>query len=393
MNIQLRQVLHESLGNYMDPKNKARLAMTNKGFYGQLKNNKNIKVSKEYQQIKQAFFLRAFVCEFLRMYDRVRPNTPPPRLLLDISKHMVELYNSLSNAKSKENLLGSIENNIEPRRLFVMFWVNLSIKLKKIDKILTNFIADGVKKIRNLSKNKNHLLKLLYNDHHFKSNPDAVFKTLTKVHDRSGQRGLAQRKVSGNRTLRIVRSMIGGLNPLDYIENRKWTFNQYSPIAYIVDLGKVGNTNQSFVKLLSPKVSKKSVKKFLSAMQFKNGKVAQIRVNNTNNGVNNTNNGFIGRNFISLGNSSNNNNNIPTNNNNNITRLNKTLRMNRNKVNENIAKMYPNFNKIRNTVPREQIGPLLQGKEANRRKLTKNKGKMPMGINGNNYYNYLKSKN
>ena len=72
----------------------------------------------------------------------------------------------------------------------------MSIKLRKIDKIC-EFIADGVKKIMNITKNNNALKELLRNDHHFTSNPNAVFKTLKIVHDRSGQRGLTQRKVSG----------------------------------------------------------------------------------------------------------------------------------------------------------------------------------------------------
>ena len=67
--------------------------------------------------------------------------------------------------------------------------------------------------------------------------------------------------------------------------------------------------------------------------------------------------------------------------------------MNRKKINQNMLRMYPNFNKTRNTVPRKHIGTLLKIADAKRRKHTKNKGKMPMGFNGNNYYNYLKSKN
>lgn len=391
MNSQLRRVLQGPLGNYLKPKNKARLAMTNKGFYEQLKNNKYVKASIEYQQIKQAFFLRAFVREFLNLYDEITPGYIP-RLLLDLSKFMVKRYNNLSNTKSKRNLLGSnaITSN-DPQRLFLMFMVNLSIKLKKIDKILTNFIAGGVKKIRNLSKNKNHLLELLRNDYHFKSNPKAVYKTLTMVHYRSGQRGLTQRKMSGNRTSRIVRSMINGLKPLDYVQSRTWSFSEFSPIAQIVE-------TKSFFTLLAPEVSKKSVKRFVDGIKLKKLRGMNVQRININNAMEINEprwNNVIGRNFISLGNSSNSNNNVNNNrrtNNNSITKLRRNLNMSRKEINAFIAKEFPGFNKKINTVSRKNVGTLLKSRKAGIKKRTETKGKQPIWFKGN-YSTYLQSKN
>ena len=383
----LQTLLYGPLRNYLYANNKVRLAATSKVLYNQLENNKNIKVSKKYQQMKRAFFLRAFVREIIQLYDRISPRTPLPTLLVDISNHMAKLYNNLSDPNNKRTLLGSNASaSIDSRILFNMFFVNMLIKLRNIDKILTNLIADDVKKIINLTHswtttNKNALKELVRKDHHFKSNPDAVFKTLTMVHYRSGHRGLTQRKVSGNRTLRILRSMIGGLKPLDYVQTSTWTFNQYSPVAQIVDFGKIRNTNQSFITLLSPEVSKKSVKKFLSTMRLKNGAVHPIRVNHTNNGV-------IGRNFIPLGNSSNNNNNRPTNQN-SITKIQETLRMNRRNINAFVAKFNENFNKNRNTIPVSKLRPILQSRNAEKRQHTKNKGKMPMGFDHRINYSSL----
>ena len=105
-NNKLQTLLHGPLRNYLNIKNVATLAATNTGLRKQLKNNKNVRAFQEFQQIKQAFFLRAFVREFLQMYDQVRPNTPPPQLLLDIARHMVKLYNNLSNAKKQAKFIG-----------------------------------------------------------------------------------------------------------------------------------------------------------------------------------------------------------------------------------------------------------------------------------------------
>ena len=143
--------------------------------------------------------------------------------------------------------------------------------------------------------------------------------------------------------------------------------------------------NQGFVRLLSPEVSKKSVKSFVSQLQFKNGNVQKIRVNN------NRNNGFLGIILYRCNISTNNNNNNRTNNNNSITKLQQTLRMNRKKINQNMLRMYPNFNKTRNTVHGNTLAlQKLQMLNVGNIRRTR---KMPMGFNGNNYYNYLKSKN
>lgn len=376
MNSQLRRVLQGPLGNYLNPKNKARLAMTNKNFYEQLKNNKNIKVPKEYQQIKRFFFLRAFVREFLNLYNDVTPGHIP-RLLLELSKFMMKRYNNLSNTKSKRNLLGS-NAPVAPQSLQVTFIINLSIKLKKIDKILTNFIADGVKKI-----NKNNLLELLRNDYHFKSNPKAVYKTLTMVHDRSGHRGLTQRKVSGNRTSRIVRSMINGLNPIDYVQIRTWSFSEFSPIAQIVE-------TKSFFALLAPEVSKKSVKRFVDGIKLKKLRGMNVQRININNAMEINEprwNNVVGRNFIPL--NSNNNTNNRSNNVNSITKLRRNLNMSRKNVNAFIANQFPGFKKTRNTVSRKHVGTLLKSRNAGIKKRIQNKGKQPIWFKGN-YSAYLK---
>lgn len=403
---QLQSVLQGPLRNYVtNPKNKASLALTSKAFYNQLKNNRNMKAFKEYELVKQAFFLRAFVREFLQLYDDITPNYTP-RLLLDLSNRMVNRYYNLPDKKSRLNLLGVRElRNVdsEPRRLLVSFLVNILVKFKKIDKILSNFIADGVKKIRN-AKNQNYLFDIIRNDYHFKSNPNAVFKTLTKVHDRSGMRGLTQRKASGNHTMRIVRSMTGGLKPLDYVQTRTFTFSEFSPISQLVSLGKVNetNANQSFITLLAPQVSKKSVKQFLSEIRLKelNGRdVPKIYIQNRYNMLENNEPRWndalgrvIGRDFIPLeNNESVNNTNVNTNMNGNIVKIKNTFKMSRKNINEFIEQEYPNFKKSTNTVPRHSLGPLIESKRAENQKRTQNKGKMPIWFQGN-YHSYLQQK-
>tara|TARA_B100001250_G_scaffold414508_1_gene453412 strand:+ start:2626 stop:3756 length:1131 start_codon:yes stop_codon:yes gene_type:complete len=326
------------LPNYLPGESLITLMKTSQEFRSQLKNSVKV-IEFIYTEIKKAFFFRAFVLEFLHLWEG------------EVEGDLLNLLNKVYS--------GEIAN---------------MDKLERLDKTLTNIIVNGVKEIKDET-----LLELLRKDPHFKSNPKAVFDTLKFKTSQN------ERNVSGKRTLHIVRSMLGGEKPISYLNLNKWTFKLNSPIAKIVNLD-----NQNFQTFLRPHnntVTNKSVKDFLKNIKLKNTNVQNILMNNI--GV------YTGSrpnlNTLPQGNRVPTINRTPRNNNNtsSLNEIRKALGLSRNQIAKFISKQYPGFNQNKNVVPREGFMSSNQNKKAHAAKAAREKGKGPKWLNPNiNYSNY-----
>ena len=326
-NLLLQLALLGPLRNYVNAETLKALSNTNKALHAQLKNTDKVSIEFTYTVIKKAFFFRAFVLEFLHLWN---------------GENNGDNFDLLNIVYSGEIMTQS--------------------KLTEIDKILTKIIVDGVKKIKSAT-----LLALLRNDPHFESNPDAVFDTLKLKNSQN------DRKVSGKRTLHIVRSMLGGDKPISYLNLNKWTFKLNSPIAKIVNLGK----NQSFQTFLRPQVTAKSVKAFLYKTKLKKTNVQSINMNNI---------GVYRGSRLPQGNRATNSTPNPNNNTSSLNEIRKALGLSRNQIANFISKQYPGFNQNKNVVPRKGFMSSNQNKKAHAAAAARKKGKMPMGLKkGINY--------
>lgn len=331
------------LQNYLTAENKIRLGATSKAMREAFQNDREILVFQEYQKMKRAFFLRAFIQSLFM--NRETWN--------ELTAHMTALYQRASSSpKQQANMLNRYYQGVPMVDERIM-GSSLTTKLGKIDKILSHFIADSVKKITNT---KTNFKQMLQTDHHFKSNPNLVFKILKTVHDRSGPRGVSQQHRSGQNTLNVVERMTGGVPISEYIMTRTWKVSPYAPFAQLFDFGK----QQTIVTLLLQPVSKRAVHAFLLQTEVKNGRV---------------------RNFSE---------NPATGTASNRTASNRTAHMTdqngsqdpfrRNNTNAFIAQKYPTFRKHFNTVPRASLTTHFKRKQAERRREKESilrKGKMP----------------
>jgi hypothetical protein len=326
------------LQNYLNVENKIRLGATSKAMRETFRNDREVFVFQEYQKMKRAFFLRAFIQSLFM--DRETWN--------ELTAHMTALYQRASSPQQQADMLNRYYQGVPMVDERIM-GSSLTTKLVKIDKILSHFIADSVKKIVN---SKTNFKRMLQEDHHFKSNPNLIYKILKTVHDRSGPRGVSQQHRSGQNTLNAVERMTGGVPISEYIMTRTWKVSPYAPFAQLFDLGK----KQTIVTLLLQPVSKRAVHAFLSQTEVKNGRVRNFSENPvvttiTNRTAARRNNGNK-----------------------------QTDPFKRSNADAFIAQKYPTFRKAFNTVPRASLTPHFKRKQAERRREKESilrKGKMP----------------
>lgn len=325
------------LQNYLNAQNKIRLGATSKAMREAFRTDREVLVFQEYQKIKRAFFLRAFIQSLLT--DRETWN--------ELTAHMTALYQKAS-PKQQSDMLNRYYQGVPMVDERIM-GSSLSTKLGKIDKILSHVIADSVKKIVN---SKTNFKQMLQTDHHFKSDPNLIFKIFKTVHDRSGPRGVSQQHRSGQNTLNVVERMTGGVPISEYIITRTWKMSPYAPFAQLFDFGK----QQTIVTLLVQPVSKQAVHRFLLLTEVKNGQVRNFSMIRNNHHSHNT------------------NDHSPTN----TPRTHDPFQ--RRNTNAFIAQKYPTFRKTFNTVPRASLTPHFKRKQAERRREKESilrKAKMP----------------